>query len=60
MAVITFDIEKNSVSILVEKSDMVSYLEDGMLVIGSGSKYTAGKVFANGECSVCIIRGERS
>jgi len=60
MAVITFDAEKNSVSILVEKSDMVSYLENNMLTIGNGGKYTAGKVFANGECSVCIIRGERS
>lgn len=60
MAVITFDIEKNSISILVEKSDMVSYLENGMLTIGAGAKHTSGKVFVNGELPVCIIRGERS
>ena len=59
MAVFTFDVENNRVSILVEKSDMVSYLEDNTLTIGNGGQHTVGKVFANGECSVCIIRGER-
>ena len=60
MAVFTFDVEKNSISILVERSDMVSYLENGTLTIGTGAKYTSGKVFVNGELPVCIIRGERS
>ena len=60
MAVFTFDVEKNSISILVEKSDMVSYKENDTLTIGHGGQYTAGKLFVNGEVSVCIIRGERS
>ena len=60
MAIFTFDVEKNSISILVEKSDMISYLENGMSTIGAGAKYTSGTVFVNGEFPVCIIRGERS
>lgn len=59
MAVFTFDVDKNNISILVERSDMVSYKEGDALTIGSGAKYTAGKVFVNGEFPVCIIRGER-
>jgi ATP-dependent protease HslVU (ClpYQ) peptidase subunit len=59
MAVITLDAEKNTVTILVEKTDLVHNKEDNMVVVGSGSNYTIGKVFANGEVNLCMVRGER-
>ena len=59
MAVITLDAEKNTVTILVEKTDLVHDKEDNMVVVGSGSSYTIGKVFANGEVKLCMVRGER-
>lgn len=59
MAVITFDTEKNSVCVLVEKNDSI-HMEDGSTVeISSGSKYLSGKVFVNGEIQTLVIRGER-
>lgn len=59
MAVITLDAEKNTVTVLVEKSDLVHEKEDNIIVFGSGSKHTIGKVFANGEVNLCMVRGER-
>ena len=59
MAVITLDAAKNTVTVLVEKTDLVHEREDNMLVVGSGSKHTVGKVFANGEVKLCMVRGER-
>ena len=59
MAVITLDVEKNTVTVLVEKTDLVHEKEDNMIVVGSGSKHTIGKVFTNGEVKLCMIRGER-
>ena len=59
MAVITFDVEKNTISILVEKTDVVNYKEDNIIETGSGAKYIVGKVFANGEVNICMVRGER-
>lgn len=59
MAVITLDAEKNTVTILVEKTDLVHYVKENMIEIANGSKYTIGKTFANGEVKLCMIRGER-
>lgn len=59
MAVITLDVEKNTVTVLVEKSDLVHYVEDNLITVASGSKYTIGKTFVNGEINLCMIRGER-
>lgn len=59
MAVITLDAEKNTVDILVEAKDLVHYKEDNVINVGSGSKYITGKVFANGEVKLCMVRGER-
>lgn len=59
MAVITLDAEKNIVTILVEKTDIVHEKEGNMVVVGSGQKYTIGKLFANGEVKLCMVRGER-
>lgn len=59
MAVITLDAAKNTVTVLVEKTDLVHEKEDNMILVGSGSKHTVGKVFANGEVKLCMIRGER-
>lgn len=60
MAVFTFDIEKNSISILLEKTDIVRYIENNIITTGEGEDYFTGKVFINGELPVCIIRGERN
>lgn len=60
MAVITFDIEKNSVCVLVEKSDAIHMKDDEITEISTGSKYLSGKVFVNGEINTLILRGERS
>ncbi len=59
MAVITLDAEKNTVTVLVEKSDLVHCVEDNLITVASGSKYTIGKTFVNGEINLCMIRGER-
>ncbi len=61
MAVITLDAAKNTVTVLVEKTDLVHEYEekDNIIVVGSGGKHTIGKVFANGEVKLCMIRGER-
>lgn len=59
MAVITLDAAKNTVTVLVEKTDLVHEKEDNMVVVGSGSKHTIGKVFANCEVKLCMVRGER-
>jgi hypothetical protein len=59
MAVITLDAKENTITVLVEKTDLVHVREDDTLIIGSGSKYTIGKVFANGEVNLCMVRGER-
>lgn len=59
MAVITLDAEKNTVTVLVEKTDLIHERRGNMLEVGGGNKYTIGKVFANGEVKLCMIRGER-
>ena len=59
MAVITFDTEKNSVCVLVEKSDLIHIKDDSAVEISNGSKHTVGKVFINGEINTLMIRGER-
>ena len=59
MAVITLDAEKNTVTILVEKTDLVHYVKENVIEVASGGKYTIGKTFANGEVNLCMIRGER-
>lgn len=59
MAVITFDTEKNSVCVLVEKSDIIHTKEDNVVEISPGSKHLSGKVFVNGEIQTLILRGER-
>jgi hypothetical protein len=59
MAVITFDTEKNSVCVLVEKSDLIHIKDDSVVEISSASKHTVGKVFVNGEIDTLVIRGER-
>lgn len=59
MAVITLDAAKNTVTVLVEKTDLVHVREDNTLIIGSGAQHTIGKVFANGEVQICMVRGER-
>ena len=59
MAVITFDTEKNSVCVLVEKTDSIHMKDDNVVEISSGSKHLSGKVFVNGEIQTLVIRGER-
>ena len=59
MAVIELDAKENTVTVLVEKTDLVHVREDNNLIVGSGSKYTIGRVFANGEVKLCMVRGER-
>lgn len=59
MAVITLDAEKNTITVLVEKTDIVNYKDDNVIETGSGAKHFIGKVFANGEVNICMVRGER-
>ena len=59
MAVITFDIEKNSVSVLVEKNDVIHIKEGNVMTIQSASKESAGKIFVNDKTYLCMVRGER-
>lgn len=59
MAVITFDTEKNSVCVLIEKTDLIHIKDENVVEISNGSKHLPGKVFVNGEVQATVIRGER-
>lgn len=59
MAVITFDIEKNSVCVLIEKTDLVHLKDNNQVEISRGDKHLPGKVFVNGEIHTLVLRGER-
>lgn len=59
MAIATFDNDNNTISILLEKSDLVYIKEDKVIEISNGGKFLSGKIFVNGEHKICIIRGER-
>ena len=59
MAVITFDLDKNSVCVLVEKEDIVRTKENNTVSSVKGDNHYSGKIFVNGTISTCIVRGER-
>lgn len=59
MAVITFDTEKNSVCVLIEKADLIHVKDGNTVEISNGSKHLPGKLFVNGEIQTTVIRGER-
>lgn len=59
MAVITLDIERNSVCVLVEKSDILHIKDDSVVEVSTGSKHLSGHVFVNGEINTLVLRGER-
>lgn len=59
MAVITFDEEKNSVTVLVEKMDSLRFHRDDVTEVCNAGQYTSGFMFCNGEVKLCAIRGER-
>jgi len=59
MAVITFDDDNNSVSILVEKNDLIKNKDGATTSIMPAVGYSSGEVFINDRANVCIIRGER-
>lgn len=48
MAVITFDTEKNSVCVLIEKTDLIHVKDGNTVEISNGSKHLPGKLFVNG------------
>lgn len=59
MAVITFDADSDSVSILVEKNDIIKNKDGSATYIKPAINYSTGEVFINGRTSVCMVRGER-
>lgn len=59
MAIITFDIDNDSISVLVEKTDIIREKDDGVILSQSAQKNLVGEVLANDEFKICIIRGER-
>lgn len=60
MAVITLDLDKNTISILVEKTDLMRERENNIVTAYKADTVLSGKVFVNGEIQLCMIRGERS
>lgn len=60
MAVITLDLDKNTISILVEKTDLMRERENNIVTAYKADTALSGKVFVNGEIPLCMIRGERS
>lgn len=60
MAIITFDHDNDSISILVEKTDIITDRESNTTSIKSAKDYVVGKVFINEEVNLCMIRGERT
>ena len=59
MAVIVFDSERNSVSVLVEKTDVIHERKDNQVTVFSAKQCSAGKVLINENINLCMIRGER-
>ena len=59
MAVITFNLDNNSVCVLVEKDDIIRNKENNAVCSVKGDNYYSGKIFVNDEISTCIVRGER-
>lgn len=59
MAIITFDLDNNSISVLVEKTDIVREKENGVIFSQNAKNQMVGEVLANDEFKICIIRGER-
>ena len=60
MAIITFDHNNNTVSVLVEKMDVIHDKNDGITNISSAAKaYNSGEVIINGDIHLCMVRGER-
>ena len=60
MAVITLDLDKNTVAILVEKTDIIREEANNEITAYRAEECQSGKVFVNGEIPLCLIRGERS
>lgn len=59
MAVITFDVEKDSISVLVEKNDVIHIKEGNVMTIQSASQESVGKILVNDKTYLCMVRGER-
>ena len=59
MAVIVFDTNNDTVTVLVEGTDSIHVIEDNTTNISGGRNYAAGKVFINGSTELCMVRGER-
>lgn len=60
MAIITFDRINNTVSVLVEKMDLIHDKKDGVITISSAANsYSSGEVIINGDTQLCMVRGER-
>lgn len=60
MAVITLDLDKNTVAILVEKTDIIREEANNEITTYRAEDCQPCKVFVNGEIPLCMIRGERS
>lgn len=59
MAVITFDIDKQKVYVVVEETDIINTRDQGQATTVSAARYNVGKVFIDENLDICIIRGER-
>ena len=60
MAVITLDLDKNTVAILVEKTDIIREEANNEITTYRAEDCQPCKVFVNSEIPLCMIRGERS
>ncbi|MBQ8570316.1 MAG: hypothetical protein IJ444_02260 [Kiritimatiellae bacterium] len=59
MAIITFNINDGSVSVLVEKTDLIRKENNGTICTQNAKHYGVGTVLVNEDMKLCMVRGER-
>lgn len=59
MAVITLNKDKDTVTVLIESSDLIRSIEKRENTVAFAGNWGAGHVFVNEEIPLCMIRGER-
>ena len=60
MAIVVFNDDDNVVSVLVDKTDIISHVDETTISTKSASDYSSEHVLINGRVNFCAIRGERS
>ena len=59
MAIITLNYDDDSVSVLLEKTDIIRIIDESSICSYSASRRNVGEMLINDNVKLCVIRGER-